>query len=74
VVVTDPDGNANEVQLRKVRRQAPVDRGDFWDFGGRAADSGASPEGGPAGRRAARRGGGGGGGAGGGMFDWLFHR
>lgn len=74
VVVTDPDGNANEVQLRKVRRQAPVDRGDFWDFGGRAAESGASPEGGPAGRRAARRGGGGGGGAGGGMFDWLFHR
>jgi tetratricopeptide (TPR) repeat protein len=74
VVVTDPDGNANEVQLRKVRRQAPVDRGDFWDFGGRAADSGASEGGGAGGaasRRAARRGGGGGAG-GGGMFDWLF--
>jgi tetratricopeptide (TPR) repeat protein len=73
VVVTDPDGNANEVQLRKVvRRAAPVDReGGFFDFGQGAADSGASSEGaGGAGRRAARRGGGGGGG---GMFDWLFH-
>ena len=73
VVVTDPDGNANEVQLRKVRRQAPVER-DFWDFGGqpRAADSGGGGEG--ASRRAARRGGGGGGGGGGGMFNWLFQR
>ena len=73
VVVTDPDGNANEVQLRKVvRRAAPVDReGGFFDFGQGAADSGASSEGaGGAGRRATRRGGGGGGG---GMFDWLFH-
>jgi hypothetical protein len=62
------------VQLRKVRRQAPVER-DFWDFGGqpRAADSGAGG-GEAASRRAARRGGGGGGGGGGGMFNWLFQR
>ncbi|HEY6669298.1 MAG TPA: hypothetical protein VI075_00015, partial [Methyloceanibacter sp.] len=74
VVVTDPDGNANEVQLRKVRR-APVARDDSWGFEQpRAADSasgGGGGGGGAAGRRAARRGGGAGGG-GGGMFDWLF--
>jgi tetratricopeptide (TPR) repeat protein len=76
VVVTDPDGNANEVQLRKARRAPQVARDDFWGF--------EQPrEGG--GRRAARRGGGGGGGGGGGaagggssgggggsMFNWLF--
>jgi tetratricopeptide (TPR) repeat protein len=74
VVVTDPDGNANEVQLRKVRRAAPVDRGDFWGFEPPRADSGGGGGGGGdrAARRAARRGGGGGGGGGGGMFDWLF--
>ena len=32
VVVTDPDGNKNEVQLRKVRQRAPVARDDFWGF------------------------------------------
>ncbi|MET0301723.1 MAG: tetratricopeptide repeat protein [Methyloceanibacter sp.] len=64
VVVTDPDGNANEIQLRKARR-APVARDDFWSF---EQPGGAPPEG----RRAARRGGGGGGGGGGGMFNWLF--
>jgi len=64
VVVTDPDGNANEVQLRKVRQKAPAARDDFWGF--ERPDAGASSDG----RRAARRGGGGGGG--GGMFDWLF--
>jgi hypothetical protein len=68
VVVTDPDGNANEIQLRKVKQKAPVARDDFWGFG-RAAEGGAAPA---EGRRAARRGGGEGGGGGGGMFNWLF--
>ena len=31
VVITDPDGNKNEVQLRKVRQRAPA-RDDFWGF------------------------------------------
>ncbi len=67
VVVTDPDGNKNEVQLRKVRQRAPAARDDFWGF--------ERPDTPPAdNRRAARRGGGtGGGGGGGGMFGWLFH-
>jgi tetratricopeptide (TPR) repeat protein len=72
VVVTDPDGNKNEVQLRKVRQRAPAPRDDFWGFE-RSAE--APPEG----RRAGRRGGGGGGGGGGGsrggggsLFNWLF--
>ena len=33
MVVTDPDGNANEIQLRKVRQRAPAARDDFWGFG-----------------------------------------
>jgi tetratricopeptide (TPR) repeat protein len=65
VVVTDPDGNANEIQLRKVRQRA-APRDDFWGFD-RSAESGG---GGGEGRRGRR--GGGGGGGGGGMFDWLF--
>ena len=72
VVVTDPDGNANEVQLRKARRQAPAPS-DFWGFEQpRAADNSAGGGGGgdSGGGRRARRGGGGGGG--GGMFGWLF--
>jgi tetratricopeptide (TPR) repeat protein len=71
VVVTDPDGNANEIQLRKVRQRAPAARNDFWGFGP-AAEGGGEP---PQSRRAARRGGGGGGqggGGGGSMFNWLF--
>jgi uncharacterized membrane protein YgcG len=67
VVVTDPDGNANEIQLRKVRQKAPAARDDFWGFE-RSAEGGAPAEG----RRAARRGGGGGESGGGGMFNWLF--
>jgi hypothetical protein len=63
VVVTDPDGNANEVQLRKARRAPAVAR-DEWGFD----RPGAAP---PENRRAARRGGEGGGG-GAGMFNWLF--
>jgi tetratricopeptide (TPR) repeat protein len=66
VVVTDPDGNANEIQLRKVRQKAPVARDDFWGFD-RLTEGGE-----PQGRRAARRQQGGGGGGGGGMFNWLF--
>jgi hypothetical protein len=61
VVVTDPDGNANEIQLRKVRQQRAAPRDDFWGF--ERPDAAASET------RRARRGGGGGGG---GMFDWLF--
>jgi hypothetical protein len=69
VVVTDPDGNKNEVQLRKVRQRAPVARDDFWGFE-RSAEGGAPAEG----KRATRRGGGaaGSGDSGGGMFNWLF--
>ena len=68
VVVTDPDGNANEIQLRKTRSKPQAPRDDFWGFE-RAA------EGTPAEGRRARRGGGGGGGGGGdgaGIFNWLF--
>jgi hypothetical protein len=70
VVVTDPDGNANEIQLRKVRQRAPAQRDDFWGFEryGEAGGGGGEDR---QSRRASRRGGGGGGG-GGGMFDWLF--
>ncbi|HSH62595.1 MAG TPA: tetratricopeptide repeat protein [Methyloceanibacter sp.] len=73
VVVTDPDGNANEVQLRKARTRPaagpPVARNDFWGFQQPAPVA----RGERAARRAARRGGGGGGGGGGGsMFNWLF--
>lgn len=77
VVVTDPDGNANEIQLRKVRQKAPAARDDFWGFERFTEGSGEDRQS----RRAARRGGGpagggagggGGGGGGGGMFDWLF--
>jgi tetratricopeptide (TPR) repeat protein len=67
VVVTDPDGNANEIQLRKVRQRTPAPRDDFLGFERPAETAGEDR----ASRRAARRGGGGGGG-GGGMFDWLF--
>jgi tetratricopeptide (TPR) repeat protein len=69
VVVTDPDGNANEIQLRKVRQKAPAARDDFWGFGP-ATEGGGAPQG----RRAARRGQGGGGGESGGpgIFNWLF--
>jgi tetratricopeptide (TPR) repeat protein len=71
VVVTDPDGNASEVQLRKARRTAPAPT-DFWGVEQpRAADnSGGGGGGGGGGRRARRGGEGGGGGAG--MFGWLF--
>ncbi len=66
VVVTDPDGNANEIQLRKVKQQrAPSQRDDFWGF--ERPDAGAPTE-----TRRARRGGGESGG-GGSMFNWLFH-
>jgi tetratricopeptide (TPR) repeat protein len=64
VVVTDPDGNANEIQLRKVRQQRAAPRDDFWGF--ERPDAGAAPEG-----RRARRGGGGESG-GSSMFNWLF--
>jgi tetratricopeptide (TPR) repeat protein len=74
VVVTDPDGNANEIQLRKERSRPaagpPVARNDFWGFQQQAPVA----RGDRAARRAARRGGGGpgGGGGGGSMFNWLF--
>jgi tetratricopeptide (TPR) repeat protein len=59
VVVTDPDGHANEVEFAKARRSAPVARNRDDGFFGRQD------------RRRARRGGGGGGGSPG-MLDWLF--
>jgi tetratricopeptide (TPR) repeat protein len=59
VVVTDPDGNANEIQLRKVRQRAAPQRDDFWGFD--RSDSADN-------RRPRQRGGGGGGG----IFNWLF--
>jgi tetratricopeptide (TPR) repeat protein len=66
VVVTDPDGNANEIQLRKARPKPQAPRDDFWSFD-RAVEGTPPPEGG---RRAARKGGEGGGNAG--IFNWLF--
>lgn len=66
VVVTDPDGNANEIQLRKVRQRPAAPRDDFWGFDRFTEGAGEDRQS----RRAARRGGSGGGG--GGMFDWLF--
>jgi hypothetical protein len=70
VVVTDPDGHANEITLRQTRqRSAPVARGQDGDFFG----LGQAPQ--TTDRRRARRGGGGGGGGGGGtggVLDWLF--
>jgi tetratricopeptide (TPR) repeat protein len=66
VVVTDPDGNANEVQLRKARQRPAAPRDDFWGFE-RFTEGGGEQQS----KRASRKGGGGGGG-GGGMFDWLF--
>jgi hypothetical protein len=73
MVVTDPDGNANEVTFGKARpKPAPVARGDdFFGF-----DQGAAPfaRSDRAARRAARRGSPppGPGGGGGSMFNWLF--
>jgi tetratricopeptide (TPR) repeat protein len=57
VVVTDPDGNANEVKLRKPKIARPVARGegDFFGFGGQSEARGGG----------SRRGGGG-------AFNWLF--
>jgi tetratricopeptide (TPR) repeat protein len=67
VVVTDPDGNANEVMLGKPRPKpsaAPVARNDdsFFDQGPFARSDRAA-------RRASRRGAQP---SGGGMFNWLF--
>ena len=67
VVVTAPDGNANEIMLRQQRHRAapaPVAR-DFWGF--EKPPTAAAPR---AERRRARRGGEGGGG--GNPFGWLF--
>jgi len=66
VVVTDPDGNSSEIQLRKTRPRPQAPRDDFWGF--ERAIEGITPT--PEGRRAARKGGEGGGG--GGIFNWLF--
>ena len=60
VVVTDPDGNANEIQLRKVRQRAEPQSDDFWGFD--RSDS----------KRASRQRGGGGESGGAGIFNWLF--
>jgi hypothetical protein len=63
VVVTDPDGNANEIQLRKVRQRAAPQGDDFWGFDRTdRADS----------KRASRQRGGGGESGGAGIFNWLF--
>lgn len=62
VLVTDPDGHANEVAFAKARR-TPVARGrDDGGFSGRSPRQDR--------RRARRRSGGGGGSPG--MLDWLF--
>jgi tetratricopeptide (TPR) repeat protein len=64
VVVTAPDGNANEITLRQPRARPAQPRvaRDFWGFEQPA----------PRQDRGGRRGRQGGGGGGGGMFDWLF--
>ncbi|MGI8723974.1 MAG: tetratricopeptide repeat protein [Methyloceanibacter sp.] len=72
VVVTDPEGNANEIKLRKPKAARPVARqDDSWP--GRV-DRGREPrrEGFEGGTREARKGGRRGGGGGGGIFNWLF--
>jgi len=61
VVVTDPDGNANEIQLRKVRQRAAPQSDDFWGFDRADRDDN---------KRASRQRGGESGGAG--IFNWLF--
>jgi tetratricopeptide (TPR) repeat protein len=63
VVITDPDGNANEIQLRKVRQQKAAPRDDFWGFA--RGESGES-------KRSSRQRGGGGESGGPGIFNWLF--
>jgi hypothetical protein len=63
VVVTDPDGTANEIKLRKPKTR-PVAQGG----GGGFFDPFSGP--GP-GQAQARRRGGGGGGGGGGIFSWF---
>ena len=65
VVVTDPDGNTNELKLRRPKTR-PVARegGGFFE----------GPWGGPGGggqQQGRKRGGGGGGGGGGGLFGWF---
>jgi hypothetical protein len=64
VVVKDPEGNSNEIKLRKPKPR-PVAREEGWGF-----DSpwGGGGGGGGGGRR------GGGGGGGGGFFDWFTRR
>ena len=47
VVVTDPDGNANEVQLRKARRARSGARDDFWGLSSRAPLTTAAAAGAP---------------------------
>jgi tetratricopeptide (TPR) repeat protein len=64
VVVTDPDGNANEIRLRKVRQRTAAPRDDFWGFDRR--------DGGSDSRRANRRRGGDREGGKAGIFNWLF--
>ncbi len=61
VVVTDPEGNANEIKLRRARATRPVapDDGGFFGFGR------ASPQKGQRARRS-------GGGADSSILDWLF--
>jgi tetratricopeptide (TPR) repeat protein len=73
VVVTDPDGNANEIQLRAVRQRAapPPARSDFWGFGP-SAEGGGEPQSRRAARRSGQGGGGGGESGGPGIFNWLF--
>ncbi|MEZ5829451.1 MAG: tetratricopeptide repeat protein, partial [Hyphomicrobiales bacterium] len=64
VVVTDPDGHANEITLRQTRQKStPVARQDdgFFGFGGQP-----QPRSTRRGRTAAPSGGSGG------VFDWLF--
>jgi hypothetical protein len=61
VVVTDPDGNANELKLRRPK-QRPVAREGGGFFGSWSGQQAAQPQ---------RRRGGGGGGGGGGLFPWF---
>jgi hypothetical protein len=60
VVVTDPDGNANELKLRRPKARPVAREGGFFDGWG-----------GPPAAPQQRRRGGGGGGGGGGLFPWF---
>ena len=64
VVVTDPDGNANELKLRRPKTRPVAREGGGFFEGPWGGPGGGQPQG-------RKRGGGGGGGGGDGLFGWF---